>query len=305
MMNHDNDNIQGKPTALLLINEHSRNGKANKQQALSMLAAQGIQVVEPEASDRRDSSEKILAWADRIDLVIVGGGDGSLNAAAKGLMRSGLPLGVLPLGTANDFARTIGLTNDLAQAVKVIAAGHQRPIDLGEVNGHLFFNVSSIGFSATLAHHLTAESKKRWGTFGYALAAFKLLKQSRPFSATLEHDGITEKVKTVQVSVGNGRFYGGGMTVEQSAAPDDGRLDVYSLEVAHWWEMIALLPALRRGTHGRWRKVRTLSTTAMTLSTRRPHDINADGELIGQTPARFAIKAHAITVFSPSQATSV
>ena len=90
------------------------------------------------------------------------------------------------------------------------------------------------------------------------------------------------------------------MTVEQSAAPDDGRLDVYSLEVAHWWEMIALLPALRRGTHGRWRKVRTLSTTAMTLSTRRPHDINADGELIGQTPARFTIKAHAITVFAPS-----
>ncbi|BCQ47240.1 hypothetical protein ERHA55_47670 [Erwinia rhapontici] len=163
MMNHDNDNIQGKPIALLLINEHSRNGKANKQQVLSLLSAEGIQVVEPEASDRRDSSEIILDYADRIDLVIVGGGDGSLNAAAKGLMRSGLPLGVLPLGTANDFARTIGITNDLAQAVKVIAAGHQRPIDLGEVNGHLFFNVSSIGFSATLAHHLTAESKKRWG----------------------------------------------------------------------------------------------------------------------------------------------
>nr|WP_230320756.1 lipid kinase [Erwinia sorbitola] len=299
MMKPDSKITQEMPIGLLLINEHSRNGKANKQQALSLLTAQGIQVIEPEPHDRRNSSEIILAYADRIDMVIIGGGDGSLNAAAKGLMHSGLPLGVLPLGTANDFARTIGIAHDLTLAVKTIAAGHQRPIDLGEVNGHPFFNVSSIGFSATLAHHLTAESKKRWGTFGYALAAFKLLKQSRPFSATLEYDGIAEKVKTVQVSVGNGRFYGGGMTVEQSAAPDDGRLDIYSLEVAHWWEMIALLPALRRGTHGRWRKVRTLSTTAMTLTTRRPHNINADGELIGQTPARFSIRPHAINVFAP------
>lgn len=297
------DNTDSEPrnlTVLLLINEHSRNGKALRQQAKQSLSAHRIDVIEPPKEDRRSSSDLIRAWADGIDLVIVGGGDGSLNAAAPGLMSSGLPLGVLPLGTANDFARTLGISNDLQQAVKIIAAGHRREVDLGEVNGHLFFNVSSIGFSATLARHLTAESKKRWGTFGYALAAFKLLKQSRPFSASIEHDGVTEKVKTVQVSVGNGRFYGGGMTVEQSAAPDDGLLDVYSLEVAHWWQMIALLPALRRGTHGRWRKVRTLSTTALTLTTRHPHDINADGELIGQTPARFTIKTKAIQVFAPA-----
>ena len=287
-------------TALLLINENSRNGKASREQAKASLLSHRIEVIEPAKDDHRSSSDLIRAYADGIDLVIIGGGDGSLNAAAAGLISSGLPLGVLPLGTANDFARTLGISSDLQQAVKIIAAGHRRAIDLGEVNGHLFFNVSSIGFSATLARHLTAESKKRWGTFGYALAAFKLLKQSRPFSASLEHDGVTEKVKTVQVSVGNGRFYGGGMTIEQSAAPDDGRLDVYSLEIAHGWQMIALLPALRRGTHGRWRRVRTFSTTALTLTTRRPHDINADGELIGRTPARFTIKAKAIQVFAPA-----
>ena len=299
-MSNNTDSERLNLTALLLINENSRNGKALRQQAKESLSAHRIDVIEPAKDDRRSSSDLIRAYADGIDLVIVGGGDGSLNAAAAGLISSGLPLGVLPLGTANDFARTLGIGNDLQQAVKIIAAGHRRAIDLGEVNGHLFFNVSSIGFSATLARHLTAESKKRWGTFGYALAAFKLLKQSRPFSASIEHDGVVEKVKTVQVSVGNGRFYGGGMTVEQSAAPDDGLLDVYSLEVAHWWQMIALLPALRRGTHGRWRKVRTLSTTALTLTTRRPHDINADGELIGQTPAHFTIKTKAIQVFAPA-----
>lgn len=98
--------------------------------------------------------------------------------------------------------------------------------------------------------------------------------------------------------MGNGRFYGGGMTVEQTAAPDDGRLDVYSLEVSHWWEIIALVPFLRRGTHGRWRKVRAFSATRLTLHTAKPHDINADGELVGKTPAIFTLKARAIRVFS-------
>jgi len=109
-------------------------------------------------------------------------------------------------------------------------------------------------------------------------------------------------VRTVQVSVGNGRFYGGGMTVETSAQPDDGRLDVYSLEVRHWAELVALLPSLRRGTHGQWTNVRAFATTELTLRTRRPHDVNADGELVTTTPARFTIRRAAVEVFVPSDA---
>ena len=187
--------------------------------------------------------------------------------------------------------------------MKIIADGQLRPVDLGEVNQHLFLNVSSIGFSAQLAHHLTAESKKRWGVFGYALAAFRLLRQSRPFSATLIHQGERTPIKTVQISVGNGRFYGGGMTVEQRAAPDDGLLDVYSLELQQSWQMIALLPYLRRGTQGRWRNVRAFSATELTIETRHPHDINADGEIIGQTPAQFRLIANALNVYAPSDKT--
>jgi len=174
-------------------------------------------------------------------------------------------------------------------------------VDLGEVNGHLFLNVSSIGFSAELARNLTAQAKKRWGVLGYAFAALRILRQSRPFSATLHHEGEAIAIKTVQVSVGNGRFYGGGMTVEQSAAPDDGLLDVYSLELKRSWQLLALFPYLRRGTHGRWRNVRTFSTTALTLHTRRPHYINADGEIIGQTPAQFCLINDALKVLAPEK----
>ncbi|MFT8212354.1 MAG: lipid kinase [Symbiopectobacterium sp.] len=295
MMTHQHE----PATALLLINEKSRKGHCARKEVLTQLTARGLRVIIPSVGRAMGYSELIEHYADRVDRVIVVGGDGSLNEAAPGLVATGLPLGVLPPGTANDFARTLGIPVDLKSAIKVIASGHRRPVDLGEVNGHLFFNVSSIGFSAALARELTAESKKRWGTLGYALAACKLLRQSRPFRAEIIHEGIAEPVRMVQISVGNGRFYGGGMAVEQSAAPDDGWLDVYSLEVTHWWQMVALIPFLRRGTQGRWRQVRAFSTTGLIINTRRPHDINADGELIGRTPAHFMIKQKAIKVFAP------
>lgn len=286
-------------TALLLINRRSRKGRLEASRAETLLAQAGFTLLHPDEEETRSYSALIAAYANRVDAVIVGGGDGTLNAAAPGLMQTGLPLGILPLGTANDFARTLGIPASLEQAVKIIADGRLRAVDLGEVNQHLFLNVSSIGFSAELARNLTAESKKRWGVGGYALAALRLLRQSRPFSATLVHQGQRVPIKTVQVSVGNGRFYGGGMTVEQRATPDDGLLDVYSLEVQHSWQLIALLPFLRRGTHGRWRNVRAFSTTEVTIETRRPHYINADGEIIGQTPAHFRLIARALQVYAP------
>ncbi|TPE18696.1 lipid kinase [Pantoea vagans] len=291
-------------TALLLINPRSRKGRAAASRARTLLTQAGITLLQPAEKESRSYRELIAAYAHRIDAVIVGGGDGTLNAAAPGVMQTGLPLGILPLGTANDFARTLGIPATLEQAVQIITDGQLRAVDLGEVNQHLFLNVSSIGFSAELARNLTAESKKRWGVGGYALAALRLLRQSRPFSATLIHEEQRTPIRTVQVSVGNGRFYGGGMTVEARAAPDDGLLDVYSLEVRHSWQLIALLPFLRRGTQGRWRNVRTFSTTALTIETRRPHYINADGEIIGQTPAHFRLIAGAIQVYAPAGPTA-
>ncbi len=106
-------------------------------------------------------------------------------------------------------------------------------------------------------------------------------------------------MKTIQVSVGNGRHYGGGMTVEENATVDDGLLNFYSLEVAHWWRLLALLPALRRGTQGKAADVRAFQTTEVILRTKKPRPVNTDGELTTYTPAHVRVLKKAVQVHAP------
>ncbi|GLS32256.1 lipid kinase, YegS/Rv2252/BmrU family [Mesorhizobium albiziae] len=286
--------------ALLVVNPRARRGTGSIAAARDVLEKAGIRVTEEKPAAGENIADVIRRNAEGHDFVMVGGGDGTLNAAAPALVETGLPLGVIPLGTANDFARTVGISAEPAKAAETIAAGKLQGIDLGEVNGHLFFNVASIGFSAELAQDLTEHAKKRWGTLGYAIVAARILMRSRLFTAFVDHDGTTEKIRTMQVSVGNGRHYGGGMTVEETATADDGRLDFYSLEVDHWWRLLALLPSLRKGTHGRWDDVRAFQTTEVTIRTSKPRPVNTDGELSTYTPAHFRIRPKAIKVFVPA-----
>jgi diacylglycerol kinase (ATP) len=283
--------------ALLICNAKARNGGLDLDAVRQVLRDGGIEPVEPPPD--AECRDVIRDRAGDVDLVILGGGDGTMNHAAPALVASGLPLAILPLGTANDLARSLNLPLDPLAAARFIPTAQARPVDLGWVNGHYYFNVASIGFSAELAGELTAESKKAFGVLGYAVAAVRVLRRVRPFTVTIEHDGTVEKVTTIQVSVGNGRHYGGGMTVAESAAVDDGKLDFYSLEINHWWRLLALLPALRRGTHGRAADVRAFHAQEIRIATRRPRPVNTDGELTTHTPAHFKVMPKILQVFAP------
>jgi diacylglycerol kinase (ATP) len=109
------------------------------------------------------------------------------------------------------------------------------------------------------------------------------------------------KIRThsVQIAVGNGKFYGGGMVVAEDATIFDHQLHVYSLEVERWWEVLALFPALRRGSHVHWRRTRTLVTPEVQITTRRPRTVNIDGELVLKTPAHFQVLPAAVSVLCP------
>ena len=290
--------------ALLLVNRHSRQGKKRLPEAINCLQNLGLELIEESTEDPKHLSEVIRRYQHQVDLVIVGGGDGTMNAAVDAVVDAGLPLGILPLGTANDLARTLGIPNSLTEACQIIANGEVRRIDLGWVNGKHFFNVASLGLSVQITQQLTTEAKRRWGVFAYAITAFKVITQSRPFSAEIRLNGKSISVKTVQIAVGNGRYYGGGMAVVPDATIDDQRLDVYSLEIQHWWQIIALLPAMRQGRHINWQGVRALEGQEIEVYTRKPRPINTDGEITTYTPAHFRVIPQALAVLVPPEADS-
>jgi diacylglycerol kinase (ATP) len=238
------------------------------------------------------------------NLIVVCGGDGTVSSSSLAVMESGLPLGIIPTGTANDLARTLGIPMDLGEAADVIAQGHSRAIDLGAVNGHGFFNVASIGLSTTITQKLDPQLKKKWGRLGYALAASKILGRARHFTATIVEKGQSIDVETYQIAVGNGRHYGGGNVVASTARIDDGHLDLYSLEMKNLWKMALMIRSFRSGTHGAWREVRTARCVEFDVSTRRPMPVNADGEIVTSTPAHFKVHPNAIKIFVPADGAS-
>ena len=285
--------------ALLLVNRHARHGNQQLSAAIDQLKTLNLELLEETTENPGQLAELIHRYQHQVDLVIVGGGDGTLNAAVDALVETGLPLGILPLGTANDLARTLEIPNSLSEACEIIARGQLRRIDLGWVNGKHFFNVASLGLSVQITKKLTKEVKRRWGVFAYAITALQVILQIRPFRAEIRINGKSVKVRTIQIAVGNGRYYGGGMAVVHDATIDDQRLDLYSLELRHWWQIIALLPAMRGGRHTNWRGVRALSGQTIQVYTRKRRPINTDGEITTYTPAEFRVIPQAIAVLVP------
>ncbi|MGV3490749.1 MAG: lipid kinase [Devosia sp.] len=285
--------------ALMLVNPNARRGTAALEPVIARLEQGGISVAVERFNSPHEVSADIIRRGGDFDLSIVCGGDGTLNSAALGILATHLPMGILPMGTANDLARTLEIPDDLLAAADIIIAGKTRRVDLGEVNGRPFFNVASIGLSADLASGLTADAKKRWGKLAYALTALKVLARAKPFRATIISARGEEKVKTLQIAVGNGRHYGGGTVIEADAAIDDGHLDLYSLEQDSVWKLALMFGHFRRGMHGAWEEVRTDKSVEFDIRTKTPMPVNTDGDIVTYTPAHFLIRPAAIEVIAP------
>jgi diacylglycerol kinase (ATP) len=285
--------------ALLLANSQASRVSDQLPEAIAQLQRAGLELTVKSPHAPHEMKQLIVEHRDLVDLVIVGGGDGTLNAAVDALVETHLPLAILPLGTANDLARTIGLPTEISEACRVIIDGNVRRIDLGCVNGKHFFNAASIGLSVNVTRQLDKNAKKRWGVFAYLFTASKSLLQMRPFHAEINDGKMTARVKTVQITIGNGRFFGGGMTVAEDAAIDDQLLNFYSIEIRHAWELPLLFWSLRHGRLSRTAKVRTMKGQYFEVTTRRLHRVNTDGELTAHTPATFRLSPRALTIFAP------
>jgi YegS/Rv2252/BmrU family lipid kinase len=287
---------------LLAVNPSARSGGAPLDRIVDRLRWSGVSVAHEYRGDPEGLTPFIKDHARDVDAVVVGGGDGTISGAVAPVMEAGLPLGVLPLGTANDFARTLGLPQDPLGAAAVIAEGITRRVDVGEVNGSPFLNVASIGLSAALAQALTTETKRRYGPLSYLIMSLKVVLRARSVSGVLRGPNGATRFRTLQLAVGNGRFYGAGMTVAPDARIDDGQLDLYSLETTRLWRLAVLAPAIRSGRHHAAPEVRSEKGAWFEVVTSRPRHINVDGEIRGMTPARFTVKPQALEVFVPEEA---
>ena len=288
-----------KQRALFLVNRQARRGAQNIELAAQKLRRSGFDLVEVPTENPSQLSEVIRRHERSVDLVIVGGGDGTLNAAIGGLVDTQIPLGILPLGTANDLARTLGIPTNIDLACAAIAGRQMKRIDLGWVNGHYFFNVASFGLSVEITDRLTQQTKRRWGVMAYGIAAIQALWQSRPFRVTIRSGDKIEKVRTIQVTVGNGVYYGGGLAVADDASIADERLDLYSLEIDHFWRWVNLLPAMYRGRHHLYPYVHAQQGQEFFIDCNRSLAINTDGEIRTETPAHFKVISKAISVLVP------
>ena len=284
---------------LLVANQQSRRGRRGLEAAKTALTDGGYSFeILPFDRDRK-LGDLIALRGDFVDAVAVAGGDGTLNAVAQPLIDTGLPLLILPTGSANDLARTLGVPTDLARAVDLLKSGQVREIDVGFANGNPFFNVASIGLGALVTEHVNPKVKKLLGPAAYGFAALQALPKARPFTARIRGAGWDVEVKTFHVSVGNGRYYGGGTPIAASAEIDDGRLDLYSLEASDLLRLLVLTPKIRRGSQRLATQVRVGACTRFEVHTRRAQPVSLDGEIVTRTPVVFTVGPRAVRVVTP------
>jgi diacylglycerol kinase (ATP) len=243
------------------------------------------------------------AMVEQPDLLVVGGGDGTIGCAAGLVAHTDTTLGVLPLGTANDFARTLEIPTALTGAVDTLVNGKVVDVDLGRVDGRAYLNVASLGLSVAVAGRLTPGLKRRLGRFAYPVATLAAYRGHRPFAARIELDDgtVLELEDLMQVAVGNGRHYGGGLTVSPGASIDDHVLDVYAVTQGRLREHVSIARLLRTGHLVEHERVHHLTARRLWLVTDEPLDVNLDGEVAATTPATFEVDRNALHVVVPAQ----
>lgn len=288
--------------ALFLSNPKSRSGSGEQiTAAISRLKDSGIEPIQVESTSAEDACRAVARFGKAVDFIVVVGGDGTLHSVADALLKAGKPLGILPAGTANDLARSLDIPADIAVACELIIAGHTRRIDLGSINGEYFFNAVHIGLGVEITHQLTPEVKKSWGVFSYLKAFFGALTHRKSFRMRLLLDDRCIRMRTIQVSIGNGRFYGGGTVIHEDASIQDGRLWLYSLRPQSAWDLLTLAPWLRGGRHTRPDRVFAASAARIEIHTHAPKEVHADGEPVTRTPATLKIHPGVLEVFAPPE----
>lgn len=295
----------------VILNPRAGGAEAARESLLRALGRlDGVQVQE---TSEAGTAAELAARAVRegFGRVIAAGGDGTLNGVLNGLAPDfgRAELGLVPAGTGNDLARTLGIPGDPEAAVEVLLSGRVRHLDVGRIQvgeeRHWFLNASAGGFTGEVDEELKVELKEAWGPLSYLRTAVEALAELEAYRTRLvlepgspEEERI--RLATVNVVVANGRFVAGGLLVAPEAAPDDGMLDVVAIKAAPVARLSLLAPRVVVGQHldhelVLHRRVRTLE-----VHSEPPMPFNADGEPAGHTPACYQVLPGAVRFVAPA-----
>lgn len=284
-------------SAVLVVNAHSRKGEALFHEAKTKLEAAGVNLIA--AHPVRDPStlnDVVRAAVEEgAPMVIVGGGDGSMSGTVDEVVGKDCVFAVLPLGTANSFARTLGLPLDLDGAVSVIATGKRRRVDLGMINQDYFVNAASIGLSPMIGETVPHKLKRYLGRVGYLLWAVKCSINFRPFRLIINEDGDERRMWSTEVRILNGAYHGG-VELSESANLQSGKIVIQAVigrsRIRLAWDWYTKFFKLRdRNAH-----TEEFIGQSFRLDTRPKLRISIDGEVLASTPVTVKVAAHAIDV---------
>src|ERR671914_668468 len=292
-----------KPRARVICNPTSGGGAYDPDEIREEL--DGMEIDWIETGGPEDAIEAARDW--REGLLIVAGGDGTINDVVNGLGRAGFPegvtLGILPAGTGNDLAATLCIPEDPDLAKDVILQNRGRWLDVARVRSdgigeRFFINVATGGLGAEISDANDEELKRRWGKLSYLRASLEGAKDFDVRDLTLYLDGEERRVKAVNIAVGNCRYTGGGWPATPKANPEDGLLDVVVIEALGVADLLELAPAaLSESDYLDSDGVLFVRAKEIRVETQPPGlEFTADGEIIGNEPARFSILPQALNV---------
>jgi diacylglycerol kinase (ATP) len=292
-----------KSRARVICNPTSGGGAYDPDEIREELDGMELDWVQTEGPD--DAIGAAEEW--REGLLIVAGGDGTVNDVVNGLGRAGFPegvtLGILPAGTGNDLAATLCIPEDAELAEEVIRRNRIRTLDVARVRSEgigerFFINVATGGLGAEISRVNDEELKKRWGKLSYLRASLEVARSFDVRELSLYLDGEEHRLKAVNIAVGNCRYTGGGWPATPKANPEDGLLDVVVIETLGAGELFNLAPAvLAESSYLDKEGVLFVRAKEIRVETQPPGlEFTADGEVIGNEPAQFTVLPRALKV---------
>lgn len=243
------------------------------------------------------AAEAVRSGATRIVSI---GGDGTLHEVVNGIgIRPDVALGIIPAGSGNDFVRSLGLApGDWQSACRLIADGCTAPIDLGQVNGRYYANVSGVGFDAAVANCANEWGKLHFrGTLAYVAALLRTLKEFAPTDVTIELDDRTVQGSSWLVAVANAQFFGGGMWIAPEASMQDGMFDICILGELSKAGFLRAFPSVFSGKHLQHPAIHLFRSKRVRITTSAKYLVQADGEIVGSTPMDYELHPSALQVY--------